>query len=137
MQILLEVIVGLILAIGFILLARRSVSFAKEKRMYAIGLVVAALIYVGFGLFSDSVGWKIIELIGMPIYAFFAWLGLKKSGWFLAVGWALHVFWDAGLHGASTPFVPHWYIAGCLGFDLLVAAYIGVREIKETQEASA
>jgi hypothetical protein len=120
-----------ILATGFILLAKRSASFAREMRIFAIGLVVVALIYVVFGLFSDSVGWKIIELIGVLIYGFFAWLGLKKSGWFLAVGWALHVFWDAGLHGVSTPFVPHWYIGGCLGFDLLVAAYIGVREIKK------
>ncbi|HKY28326.1 MAG TPA: DUF6010 family protein [Pyrinomonadaceae bacterium] len=131
MQILIELIIGVILAIGFILLARRSVNFTKEKRILAVGLVVAALIYVGFGVFSDSVAWKIIELLGVLVYALFAWLGLKKSGWFLAVGWALHVVWDAGLHGASTPFVPHWYIAGCIGFDLLVAGYIGVREIKK------
>ena len=131
MQILIEIIGGVILATGFLLLARRSGSFAKEKRIYAIGLVVVALIYVGFGLFSDSAGWKIIELMGVPAYSFFAWLGLKKSGWFLAIGWALHVFWDAGLHGVATPFVPHWYIAGCIGFDLLVAAYIAVREIKK------
>ena len=136
MQILIEVILGLILAIAFLLLARRSGSFAKEKQIYAIGLVVVALVYVGFGIFSDSVGWKIIEVIGVPVYASFAWLGLKKSGWFLAVGWALHSFWD-GLHGVSTPFVPHWYIAGCLAFDLLVAAYIGIRKIKETRQASA
>ena len=131
MQILIQLIVGVILAIGFVLLVRRSGHFTKEKRMFAFGLVVVALIYVGFGLFSDSVGWKIIELMGVPIYGFFAWLGLKKSGWFLAVGWALHVFWDAGLHGYATPFVPHWYIGGCIGFDLLVASYIGIREIKK------
>ena len=136
MQILIELIVGAILAIGFLLLARRSKGFAKEKRIYAVGLVVVALIYVGFGLFSDSVRWIIIEIMGVPIYALFAWLGVKKSGWFLAVGWALHVLWDAGLHGVSTPFVPHWYVAGCLGFDLLVAAYIAVQEIKKTQPTS-
>lgn len=131
MQMLIQIIVGVILAIVFLLLVRRSGNVAKEKRILSIGLVVVALIYVGFGLFSDSVGWKLIELIGVPIYGLFAWLGLKKSGWILAVGWALHVFWDAGLHGVSTPFVPHWYIAGCIGFDLLVAAYIAVREIKK------
>ena len=131
MQTLIGIVAGILLAIGFILLVRRSGNFTREKRIYAIGLVVAAIIYVGFGLFSDSVGWKITELIGVPIYALFAWLGLKKSGWFLAAGWALHVFWDAGLHGISTPFVPPWYIATCLGFDLLVAGYIGFREIKK------
>jgi hypothetical protein len=132
MQMLIEIVVGGLLAIGFILLVRRSGGYTKEKRIFAIGLVVAALIYVGFGLFSGSIGWMLIELAGVPIYAAFAWPGLKKSGWFLAAGWALHPLWDAGLHGISTPCVPHWYIGGCIGFDLLVAGYIGFREIKMT-----
>ena len=136
MQMLIQLIVGVILAIGFVLLVRRSGNFTKEKRVFAFGLVVVALIYVGFGLFSNAVGWRVIELLGVPIYAFFAWLGLKKSGWFLAFGWAFHVLWDAGLHGVSTPFVPHWYIAGCIGFDLFVAGYIAAREIKKPRQAS-
>lgn len=131
MQTLLAVISGVVLAMALVLLARRSGNYAKEKRIYATGLVVAALIYVGLGFFSDSIGWKMIELIGLPVYALFAWLGLKKSGWFLALGWALHVLWDTGLHGTSTPFVPSWYIGLCLGFDLLVAGYVAVREIKK------
>jgi hypothetical protein len=94
-------------------------------------LVVTALIYVGFGLVSDSISWILIEFSGVPVYAVFAWLGLKKSGWFLVIGWAFHTFWDAGLHGVLTPFVPHWYIGGGIGFDLLVAGYIGFREIKK------
>jgi hypothetical protein len=53
---------------------------------------------------------------------------LKKSGWLSAAGWALHPLWDAGLHGYSTPFVPHWYIGGGIGFDLVVAAYVAFRE---------
>lgn len=130
MQTVIAVIIGVVLALALILLARRSGKYAKEKRIYAIGLVVAALVYVGLGFFSDSTGWKVIELIGVPVYALFAWLGLKKSGWFLALGWALHVFWDAGLHGTSTPFVPSWYIGLCLGFDVLVAGYVAVRELK-------
>ena len=132
MQTLVEIVIGVFLAIGFILLVRRSRSYAKEKRAFAIGLIVAALIYVAFGLFSGSTTWILIELAGVPIYAVFTWLGLKKSGWFLAAGWALHPLWDAVLHGASTPFVPHWYIGGCIGFDLLVAGYIGFRESRIT-----
>lgn len=132
MQTAIEIFVGFLLAIGFILLVRRSESYAKEKQNFAIGLVVTALIYVVFGLFSGSSGWVFTELLGVPIYAVFAWLGWQKSGWFLAVGWALHPVWDAGLHDSSTPFVPHWYIGGCIGFDLLVAAYIAVREIENS-----
>jgi multisubunit Na+/H+ antiporter MnhC subunit len=131
MQTLIEITVGILLAIGFVLLVRRGGSYAKEKQAFAIGLIATALIYVVFGFLSGSVGWIFTELIGVPIYAIFALLGLRKSGWFLAVGWALHPVWDAGLHDFSTPFVPHWYIGGCLGFDLLVAAYIGFRKIKK------
>lgn len=131
MQLLIEIIVGILLAAGFILIVRRSGNFAGEKRNFAIGLTVTALIYVVFGLFSGAVSWILLELAGVPVYAALAWLGLKKSGWYLAAGWALHPLWDAGLHGASTPFVPYWYIGGCLGFDLLVAGYIGFRELKK------
>jgi len=130
MQTLIEIAIGICLAIGFILIVRRSRTYTREKRLFAIGLVVTALIYVGLGLFSGSLRWILIELAGVPIYAVFAWLGLRKSGWWLAAGWALHPLWDAGLHDYSTHFVPHWYIYGCIGFDLLVAVYVGFREIK-------
>lgn len=130
MHTLIEVVIGTFLATGFILLVKRSRSYTKEKLPLAIGLVIAALIYVGFAFNNDSLRWILIELAGVPIYAVFAWLGLKKSGWFLAAGWALHPLWDAGLHDYATQFVPHWYIGGCIGFDLLVAGYIGFREVK-------
>lgn len=125
MQTVIEIVIGVILASGFILLVRRSRSY---KLVFAVGLVVAALLYVGFAVFNDSVRWVLIELVGVVVYAVFAWLGLKRSGWFLAVGWALHPVWDAGLH-SSTQFVPHWYVVACIGFDLLVAGYVGFREV--------
>ncbi len=123
-----EILIGLVLAIGLVFLARLTGSFEREKRIYAIGLLFAAMVYVGFGLFSGSTAWQVIEILGVPIYGLFAWLGLKKSGWFLAIGWALHVAWDALLHDSSTPFVPSWYMGFCIGFDLFVAGYIGFRE---------
>jgi hypothetical protein len=127
MQTVVEMVVGLFLGIGFILLVRLSRSYAREKRAFAIGLVVTALIYVGLAFFSDSRTWIPIELAGVAVFAVFGWLGLKRSGWFLAAGWALHPLWDAGLHDYSTQFVPQWYIGGCIGFDLLVAIYIAFR----------
>lgn len=130
MQLLVEIVIGVVLAIGFLLLVRLSRGYAREKRSFAVGLVVTALIYVGLALFNDAPQWLLTELAGVLICAVFAWFGLKKSGWFLAAGWALHPLWDAGLHGYSTPFVPHWYIGGCIGFDLLVAGYISYREAK-------
>jgi hypothetical protein len=131
MQTLIEIFIGIILALGFVLLVRQSGSFAKEKFLLFIGLIITALIYVGFGLISGINNWIIIEFIGVAIYSSLAWLGWKKSSWFLAFGWAFHVAWDAILHGTSTPFVPQWYIGFCIGFDLAVAGYIVYREIKD------
>jgi hypothetical protein len=127
MQTVVEMVVGLFLGIGFILLVRLSRSYAREKRAFAIGLVVTALIYVGLALFKGARAWIPIELAGVAVFGVFAWLGWKRSGWFLAAGWALHPLWDAGLHDYSTQFVPHWYIGACVGFDLLVAVYIAFR----------
>ena len=121
MQTVIEIVVGLFLGVGFVLLSR------NYARSFAIGLVVTALIYVGPAIFKGSGRWILIELAGVAIFAVFAWLGLRRSGWFLAAGWALHPLWDAGLHDYSTQFVPHWYIGGCIGFDLLVAIYIAFR----------
>jgi len=118
MQTVIEIVVGLFLGVGFVVLSR------KYAPSFAVGLVVTALIYVGLAIFNGARTWIPIELAGVAIFAVFAWLGLKKSGWFLAAGWALHPLWDAGLHVYSTQFVPRWYIGGCIGFDLLVAAYI-------------
>jgi hypothetical protein len=128
MQNLFVIFIGAVLAIGLILFAGRHGSYRKEKIVYSVGLIVAALIYVGFGMFSDSFGWKLTEFGGVLIYALFAVLGLRISGWFLSVGWALHVLWDVVLHGYSTEFVPFWYQMLCVGFDLLLAFYIGFRE---------
>ena len=124
------IIVGIVLAVGFILIARRTGGYEREKIFYAVGLIVAALIYVGFGMFAGSTRWLLVELGGVVLYTLFAVLGIKRSGWFLSLGWALHVLWDLALHDASTEFVPRWYQLLCLGFDLWLAGYIGFREWK-------
>jgi hypothetical protein len=122
------IITGAMLAGGLILAARRRGSYRSEKIAYAAGLIVAALIYVGFGLYSGSALWNLTEFAGLLIYTTFAVLGLRLSGWFLCFGWALHVGWDVILHGQQTDFVPFWYQMLCLGFDLQLAGYIGFRE---------
>lgn len=128
MRSLFVVFAGAVLAAGLILIAGKRGSYRKEKIVYAAGLIVAALIYAGFGMFSGSPGWKLTEFGGVLINGVFAVLGLCFSGWFLSAGWALHVFWDVALHGQHTDFVPFWYQMLCLGFDLLLAGYIGFRE---------
>jgi hypothetical protein len=137
MQSSIEIIIGILLAIGFVFYAKRSKNYRAEKISYAIGLGVAAVIYVVFGFFSSSNGWILTEFVGLLIYLPFAVLGVRFSGWFLCLGWLLHVAWDLALHNRSLDFVPSFYPAVCLGFDILVAVYIGYREIADSKKVIA
>ena len=100
-----------------------------ERRVLALGLFVAAVIYVGFALAGAEPVWLLVETLGVAAYGTLAWLGLRHSPLWLAAGWALHPAWDVGLHlaGIGTAFAPEWYAIACISFDLLVAGYIVAR----------
>lgn len=124
-----EIIIGGLVVLAFLY----AFHFGKEselKGVLAIGLVAAALIYVGFALFglwakTANFNWLLLEFIGVVVYFLFAFLGVKKSMYFLAIGWAAHVLWDVGWHfGDSAAFVPNFYPSVCIGFDLVIAIYI-------------
>ena len=121
-------VLGLVAAAGFIVFARRF-GIPGERRLLAIGLVVAALVYVGFAVAWGGGAWIAAEAGGVVIFSGLAVLGLKRSPWSLALGWGLHPLWDAGLHlvGTGATFAPGWYVVACISFDLLVAGYIAAR----------
>jgi hypothetical protein len=123
-----HLVIGAVSAFAFVIIARRS-GTNGEKEIYAAGLFIAALIYVGFATIGGaSFGWSVIELAGLVVFTLLAVLGLKLSIWLLAAGWALHCLWDALLHlTRHAAFVPDWYPVICLGFDLILAAYIVAR----------
>jgi hypothetical protein len=114
---------GLAAGAMFIALARRS---HRENHVFAFGLLLAALIYVGFALYENATDtWRLIEFAGAAFYGVLALLGLYRSKLWLAAGWALHVLWDAGLHlSYGNLHAPVWYVWVCLSFDVVVAAYI-------------
>jgi hypothetical protein len=119
-------LLGLVLGAALIVLARAT----GERRTFAYGLVVAALIYVGFAVFGGAgVRWLALETLGVGLYSALAALGLYRTSWWLAVGWLVHPAWDAGLHllGGGSEFAPQWYAVACISFDVLVAGYIAVR----------
>lgn len=128
METLTQIAVGGAFAVGFSWLVERLQNYRGQKNFYAAGLIIAALIYVGFGMRADSYETALAEMLGVLLYLPFAVLGVLFSGWLLSLGWALHALWDVLLHDRSTAFVPHWYPMFCLGFDLLLAARIGWRE---------
>ncbi|WP_206602933.1 DUF6010 family protein [Leptolyngbya ohadii] len=116
---------GLLGAAVYITICR--IKSEIESQILAVGLVIAALLYLGFAVFGTAnSAWIFVEAAGIGIYSLFAMWGLYYSRWWLMVGWLLHPVWDLWLHffeqGAS--FTPAWYALGCMSFDLLIAAYI-------------
>jgi hypothetical protein len=119
--------VTLLIALGA-LLSLPFVAYAIKARNWrapiALGLVVAALIYLGFAVAGKaSAFWILLELGGVAFYGGLAWLGYKKRSWWLAVGWAFHLVWDVVLHrfASGSGFTPAWYPPVCIGFDPVVA----------------
>ena len=114
---------GAVLGVLFALAARRLGGRA-ELRVFGIGLVVAALVYVGLALPVGDGRWLRLEAAGVAIFGGIAWFGLVRPAW-LAVGWMAHVVWDVGLHlDRAQPVVGTGYPLACIGFDLIVAGFL-------------
>lgn len=129
--------IGLLLGACFIRYAHMRRRAAN--RVFAAGLVVAAIVYVPFAMRApDAFLWLAIELAGIGLFGGLGLLGLRSSAWWLAAGWALHPVWDVALHylGPGAAFAPDWYAIGCVSFDLLVAGYIGYGVIREGRRAA-
>ena len=127
-------LLGTLLSLAFAGLARMYPP-GGERRIYAVGLVIAALIYVGFGAAGGaSARWLALELLGVLVYGAAAWGGLRGRPWILAAGWAAHVAWDVLLHlsGAGAEYTPHWYPWLCLSFDLVIAGAVLVSSRRGT-----
>ncbi|MBD2569088.1 DUF6010 family protein [Anabaena lutea] len=125
MSIVFWILFGLVGAISFITLTR--IQPKKESQILAIGLVVAAIIYIGFAIGGGANQlWIVIEVAGVGVYGLLAVLGLRYSNWWLMLGWMAHPLWDIGLHlvNQGAVFTPAWYPIACISFDLLVASYI-------------
>jgi hypothetical protein len=115
---------GIVLGLLFVTAAGRWAR-ARELLVYAIGLVVAALLYVAFALAAGRPEWLLIEGGGVAFFAALSVLGLRGSPPLIGLGWALHMAWDAALHGYLAPGVaPDGYPTACAGFDLVLAIYV-------------
>lgn len=117
---------GFVLAVIAFLLSR----FTREivgRALLAIVLIVAAGAYLGFAIGGGARPvWALIELLQAVAFGAMALLGLYRSPYWLAAGWALHPLWDVGLHyiGPGRAFAPMSYAIACVSYDLVVAAYV-------------
>lgn len=123
--------IGVVSAIAF--LAFIQLKPAQEPQILAMGLILAALIYVGFAIVGNArLGWIAIELVGVGLYGLLAVIGLYFSQWWLMLGWVAHPVWDISLHwfAQGTIVTPISYAIICTSFDGLVAAYIANKLLK-------
>lgn len=116
----LAIVIGAVLAVPYVLYARRRVR--ARDRVFGIGLAIAAGVYVVFAVARGTGGEIVTELAGLAAFGLLAFLGVRHSPRFLALGWAAHLGWDFFLHSNdASSYAPWWYPALCLGFDLVVA----------------
>jgi hypothetical protein len=118
-------------------LGSRAVIF--ERNLLAAFLVGMPLVYVTRYLFASTGHatnfWLWVEVLGIPIFAALAVLGIKRSPWFLAIGMVLHgLGWDTW-HYRNSTYIPDWYAIACLAADLAFGAYVAAR-IPAYQRAS-
>jgi hypothetical protein len=128
MATLIQLLIGILACLIFVLVARRADS-KRELRVYAMALIAAALVYVGFAIAAGAaLSWVALEVSGLALFSLIALLGLRYSVWILALGWVAHAVWDALLDEVlKVGFVPDWYPFVCVGFDLFLAVYIVTR----------
>lgn len=119
---------GALLAVVAFLLSRFTRDIVGRSLLVII-LFAAAGAYFGFAIGGGAgPGWTLAELAQVIAFGVLALLGWRGSPWWLAAGWALHPFWDAGLHylGPGRAFAPMTYAVACISYDLVVAAYVAV-----------
>jgi len=118
-----DLLVGLAAAFLFIRLVRRHAP-GEELRAYGAGLLIAAGVYVAFGLVlgGKPLAYELVQLAAVTMIVL---AGIRYSPMIIAGGWLLHSGWDV-LHVLPdlSRHAPDWYVFACLSFDVVVAAYI-------------
>lgn len=120
-------LLGVALALPYVAVGRGKRG-RPARAWWAGGLVVAALVYVGFASAAGT-GWAGlgVEVGGVVLFGAFAALGLRGlTGW-TAAGWLLHPVWDLAL---GHPGAPEWYLWLCLGFDAVVGVWLWGRALR-------
>jgi hypothetical protein len=97
------------------------------RTLLATVLFAAAGAYLGFAVVAPvSRIWLLIELLQAVAFGAMGLYGWRGPAKWLALGWALHPFWDFVLHylGPGRSVAPLAYTIACISFDWVVGAYI-------------
>jgi len=138
--------IGVLSAIGCIVLFRKALSPKAEQNCYGLLLIAVAAFYLAFGAYFEvDTAWR-VEIFAVVGFIVLGLLGTRFPS-VLIIGYALHGTWDLlhelQGHGVHTPFeagqltaIPLAYGFFCVSFDFYVAGYFYTRR-KEWELASA
>jgi hypothetical protein len=128
-------VVGLLAAVGSILVFRRIFKGRWEQMFWACFLVVIAAFYLSFAAYfaASPDAWQ-TEIIGVAVFLICAVGGLfSRSA--LAVGYVVHGAWDlshclsgTSLAGLSLTDIPLGYGIFCSTYDFVVAGYLMISD---------
>jgi hypothetical protein len=128
-------VIGVLGAVGSILVFRRIFQGRWEQIFWALFLLVIAAFYLSFAAyFGASIhAWQ-TETVGVAIFLVFAVGGLfSRSA--IAVGYVMHGLWDlshclsgSSLAGLSMTETPLGYGIFCSTFDFVVAYYLVISD---------
>jgi hypothetical protein len=132
---LLYVLIGLLMAIGSIVVFRRIFQGRWEQIFWASWLVVIAALYLSFAAYfgASTHAWQ-TEAVGVAVFLVCAVSGLfSRSA--IAVGLVMHGLWDlahslsgSSLAGLSITDIPLGYGLLCLTYDYTIAYYLIVSD---------
>ncbi len=128
---LLYVVIGLLGAIGSILIFRQIFQGRWEQVFWTSFLVMIAAFYLSFAAYfgASSHAWQ-TEIAGVAVFLVFAVGGLfSRSA--IALGYVMHGLWDlshclagSSLAGLSMTEIPLGYGTFCSTYDVTVACYL-------------
>jgi hypothetical protein len=131
---LLYVVIGLLSAIGSILIFRRIFQGRWEQLFWTSFLVVIAAFYLSFAAYfgASTHAWQ-TEVVGVAVSLFVPWVGSFPD--LLSVGYVMHGLWDlshclsgSSLAGLSITEIPLGYGLFCSTYDFTVACYLMVSD---------
>jgi hypothetical protein len=132
---LLYVVIGLLSAIGSIVVFRRIFQGRWEQIFWASFLVVIAAFYLSFAAYfgASTHAWQ-TEAVGVAVFLVCAVSGLfSRSA--IAVGYVMHGLWDlshclsgSSFAGLSITDIPLGYGLFCSAYDFTVACYLMVSD---------
>ena len=132
---LLYAVIGVLGAIGSILVFRRVFQGRWEQIFWASFLLMIAAFYLSFAAYFEASthAWQ-TEIVGVAVFLVFAVGGLfSRSA--IAVGYVMHGLWDlshclsgSSLAGLSMTETPLGYGIFCSSYDFVVAHYLVISD---------